>query len=138
MRKVRDVLRIYFESQLNPRQIALICGVGKGTEQRYLEHQRAADLGWPLPADLDDVALERRLFPPPVASPKERPPPDRSAIHKELKSRGRDVTLTLRSLPAAQSTSPRCPFYGQVDWICNTRRLLSSYFARISCSSRLL
>ena len=40
MRKVRDVLRIHFESQVNPRRIALICGVGKRTEQRYLERQR--------------------------------------------------------------------------------------------------
>jgi hypothetical protein len=48
-----------------------------------------------LPADLDDVALERRLFPPPpVASPEERCLPDCAAIHRELKSR-KNVTLQL-------------------------------------------
>ena len=117
MRKVREVLRLYFESQLNPRQIALICGVGKGTVQRYLERLRGAGLSWPLPADLDDVALERRLFPPPpVASPKERPLPDCAVIHKELKSR-KNVTLQLlweeykQAYPLGYNYSWYCQLY---------------------------
>jgi transposase len=48
-----------------------------------------------LPTDLEDVALERRLYPPPpVASPEERCLPDCGAIHRELKSR-KNVTLQL-------------------------------------------
>jgi transposase len=44
---------------------------------------------------MDDVDLERRLFPPaPVTSPKERCLPDCAAIHRELKSR-KNVTLQL-------------------------------------------
>src|SRR5277367_3833396 len=88
MRKTREILRLHFESQLSPRQIASICTVGKGTVRRYLERLKAAGLSWPLPAALDDVELERRLFPPPqIASPEERCLPDYAAIHRELKSR---------------------------------------------------
>jgi transposase len=48
-----------------------------------------------LAVDLDDVALERRLYPPlPVTSPEQRCLPDCTAIHKELKSR-ENVTLQL-------------------------------------------
>lgn len=73
MRKTREILRLHFESQLSPRQIASICTVGKDTVRRYLERLKAAGLNWPLPAGLDDVELERRLFPPPpVASPEQR------------------------------------------------------------------
>ncbi len=95
MRHTREILRLHFESHLAPRQIARICKVAKSTVQRYLERLKAAGLSWPLPADLDDVALERRLFPPPpVASPEQRCLPDCAAIHKELKSR-KNVTLQL-------------------------------------------
>jgi transposase len=95
MRHTREILRLHFESHLAPRQIAKICKVAKSTVQRYLERLKAAGLNWPLPADLDDVALERRLFPPPpVASPEQRCLPDCAAIHKELKSR-KNVTLQL-------------------------------------------
>jgi Bacterial regulatory protein, arsR family len=81
MRKTREILRLHFESQLSPRQIAAICTVGKGTVRRYLERLKAAGLSWPLPADLDDVDLERRLFPPPpVASPQERCLSDCAAV----------------------------------------------------------
>ena len=65
-------LRLHFESHLVPGQIALICHVSRSTVQRYVERLKAAGLSWPLPSDLDDMTLERRLFPPPpvVASGK--------------------------------------------------------------------
>lgn len=95
MRHTREILRLHFESHLARRQIATIRKVGKSTVQRYLERLKAAGLSWPLPADLDDVALERRLFPPPpAASPEQRCLPDCAAIHKERKSR-KNVTLQL-------------------------------------------
>jgi transposase len=95
MRKPREILRLHFEAKLNERQIAKICAVGKGTVRRYLQRTTAAGLSWPLPADLDDATLEKKLFPPPpVAGPEERPLPDCAAIHKELKSR-KNVTLQL-------------------------------------------
>jgi transposase len=117
IRHTREILRLYFESQLSPRQIAAICKVGKGTVQRYLERLKSAELSWPLPADLDDVALERRLFPPSaVASSQHRPLPDFAVIHKELKSR-KSVTLQLlweeykQSYPEGYAYSWYCESY---------------------------
>jgi len=117
IRHTREILRLYFESQLSPRQIAAICKVGKGTVQRYLERLKSAELSWPLPADLDDVALERRLFPPPpVASSQHRPLPDFAVIHKELKGR-KNVTLQLlweeykQSYPEGYAYSWYCESY---------------------------
>ena len=120
MRHTREILRLHFESHLAPRQIARICKVAKSTVQRYLERLKAADLSWPLPADLDDVALERRLFPPPpVASPEERCLPDCAAIHREMKSR-KSVTLQLlweeykQANPLGYAYSWYCELYR--DW----------------------
>lgn len=95
MRKTREILRLHFESQLVPGQIGSICKVSRSTVQRCLERLKSAGLSWPLPAELDDVALERRLYPPPpVTSAEQRCLPDGAAIHKELKSR-KNVTLQL-------------------------------------------
>jgi transposase len=94
MRKVREILRLHFEAHLSERQISKICLVGKGTVRRYLKRLEAAGLSWPLPADLDEAALEKKLFPPPPPpSAGERPAPDCAQIHKELKSP--NVTLQL-------------------------------------------
>ena len=94
MRKIREVLRLHFESKLNERQIATICSVGKGSVRRYIERAVATGLQWPLPADLDDVVLEKRLFPPATSFPQQRPLPNFAELHKELKS-GKNVTLQL-------------------------------------------
>jgi transposase len=112
MRQLREVLRLNFESNLAPRQIGSICKVSKSTVQRYLERLKAAKLSWPLPSDLDDVALERHLFPPPpVVSPEQRCLPDCAAIHRELKSR-KNVTLQL--LYAGQTVPVTDPRSGEV------------------------
>jgi transposase len=95
MRKTREILRLHFESHLVPRQIASICKISRSTVQRCLERLRAAGLSWPLSADVDDAALERRLYPPlAVASAERGSLPDCAAIHRELKSR-QNVTLQL-------------------------------------------
>jgi hypothetical protein len=110
MRKTREILRLHFESQLSSRQIASFCNVCKGSIQRYLGRLKSAGLSWPLPADLDDVALERRLFPPPPrVSLQSRLLPDWGVIHTELKSR-KNVTLQLLweepPIPMAMPTAP--------------------------------
>ena len=117
MRRTREILRLHFESHLIPSQIASICKVSRSTVQRSLERLKAAGLSWPLPADLDDVALERCLYPPaPVASPEQRMLPDCAAIHKELKSR-RNVTLQLlweeykQANPSGYAYSWYCELY---------------------------
>ena len=68
MRRVREILRLKWELGLSVRQIAHSSGLSHPTVLRYIERARAWGLSWPLPAELDDAELERRLFPPPPPS----------------------------------------------------------------------
>ncbi len=71
---------------LNNRDIARSTGVGKTTVYEYLARAEAAGVGWPLPAELDEAALEARLFPPPTGElAARRPEPNWRAVHRELK-----------------------------------------------------
>ena len=63
MRLIRDVLRLKYESGLSERAISATLGISKGATGSYLSRARAAGLSWPLPADLNETALERLLFP---------------------------------------------------------------------------
>jgi len=93
MRKIRDVLRLS-AAHLSTRRIAVSLNIGTTSAGDYLRRARRAGLAWPLPEGLCDEALERLLFPPPVAiSQDRRPPPDLPALHRELRRPG--VTLSL-------------------------------------------
>jgi transposase len=94
MRQLRELLRLKYETGLSHRAIAQACAVGLGTVTAYLQRAAAAGLQWPLPDDLDDAALEARVFArPAVPSASDRVVPDWSALHQELKKPG--VTLAL-------------------------------------------
>ena len=92
MRKIREVLRLRHEQGLSHQAVAKACAIGVGTVNRYLRRAAERGLGWPLPADVDDAALEARLFPR-AAPVHERVRPDCAHIHRELKRDG--VTLQL-------------------------------------------
>ena len=62
MRRLRDLLRLKYHAGLSHRAIARACAMGLGTVTAYLQRAAAAGLAWPLPDDLDDGALEARLF----------------------------------------------------------------------------
>jgi len=94
MRKISEVLRLKWECRLSNRAIARSCGISHSTVSEYLQRAQATGLTWPLPADLDEETLYRRLFPAPVAAtPKAIPLPDWAVIHTEL--RRKEVTLRL-------------------------------------------
>src|SRR5262249_38081144 len=59
----------------------------------YLVRARAAGLGWPLPAAMDDADLEARLFPAAPRPAVARPPPDFGAVHTELRRKGGTLEL---------------------------------------------
>ena len=68
--------------------------MGLGTVTTYLQRATAAGLTWPLPDDLDDAALEARVFARPAVPPaRDRVVPDWVQLHQELKKPG--VTLSL-------------------------------------------
>ena len=68
MRRIRQVLQLHFGAHASARVIAREVGVGRTTVQDYLARASAAGLGWPLPPDLTDEALEQRCFPRRAAS----------------------------------------------------------------------
>jgi hypothetical protein len=62
MRKIRDMLRLT-AAGMSSRKIAASLSIGGTTVVDCLQRARAVGVGWPLPEDLSDVALEARLFP---------------------------------------------------------------------------
>jgi len=93
MRKIREVLRLGLGQGLSPRQVAASLSLPRITVRRYLERAHLADVSWPVPAELDDMQLERLLYPPTPPSGSARPQPEWSVVHHEL--RRKDVTLQL-------------------------------------------
>lgn len=94
MRKIRETLRLHFDSRLGQRPIARCLNISRTTVGDYLHRAKMAGLGWPLPEDLSDQQLYNLLFPPAASvSVPDRPLPDCSYLHTELKRKG--VTLML-------------------------------------------
>ena len=94
MRKIREVLRLKCECKLPHRAIARSCSISHSTVGEYVHRAKAAGLSWPLPEELDDDTLFRRLYPDSERSPRSfRPLPDWASVHTEL--RKKSVTLRL-------------------------------------------
>ena len=93
MRKIRDVLRYRHSTGLSLEAIARALSISKGVVAKYLQLASDAGLGWPLPEDLDDSALERRLYQQPSARAPTFAEPNYAEVHQELKRKG--VTLIL-------------------------------------------
>jgi len=93
MRKIREMFRLKFETKLSIRQIADSIGVGGSTVAEYLTCGKNLGLSWPLPADLDDQALQQLLVPRRGRSSVQRPTPDWHVVDRELRRKG--VTLWL-------------------------------------------
>jgi transposase len=94
MRQVKEVLRLKWACGLSDRQIAHSLRISRPTVADYVRRAKDAGLSWPLSADLGDDGLERRLFARTVKKPPaQRPMPDWSRVHRELKRKG--VTLVL-------------------------------------------
>ena len=93
------------------------CGMSRPAVDGYLRRAEAAGLRWPLPAELDDGALERLLFPLSVSVPDTaRGAPDWSEVHRELKRPG--VTLLL----LWQEYRRTHPHGYQYTWFCQQYR----------------
>lgn len=93
MRKIRDVLRYRHSTDLSLEAIARALNISKGAVVKYLQLATKAELVWPLPADLDDAALERRLYPQPSTRASAFTEPDYARVHQELKRKGMTLSL---------------------------------------------
>ena len=94
MRKIKEILRLNHHG-LSNQQIGRISGICHTTVSNYLAWLDRTSLKWPLPDDLSEADLERRLFPPPKPRKlaRKREVPDWEDIHLELRRKG--VTLLL-------------------------------------------
>ena len=72
MRFVREMLRLHHEARLSQRQIARALQLSQGVVSKYLAAARDQGIAWPLAPDLDDAALQSRLFPAPLIVPPSR------------------------------------------------------------------
>ena len=89
MRKVREVLRLLWDKQQSHRAVASACRIARSSVGEYERRAREAGLSWPLPAHLDDEALEVLLYPPSSTLPLElRPEPNYALIDRQLALKG--------------------------------------------------
>ncbi|MFY7697294.1 MAG: hypothetical protein ACOVQX_00435 [Legionella sp.] len=63
MHKIREILRLHFDSQLSQHQIASSLKISSGVVNKYISLAKAASLSWPLDSPLDDKALRALLKP---------------------------------------------------------------------------
>ena len=84
MRKIREVLRLKADG-FSKRRIAASLGISATAAMECVQRARRAGLTWPLPEDLSEEALERRLYPPTTINDEQRPLPKWAEIHRELK-----------------------------------------------------
>jgi len=116
MRKIKEVLRLKWESRLSNRAIGRACNLSSSTVCEYIQRANKAGLSWPLPEGLGEDALIEKLFPQTVqASEHQKSLPDWEQVHRELRKRG--VTLKLLWLEYHEQTpeglgySQYCGYY---------------------------
>lgn len=81
MRKVKEILRLRHACGLSERQIAESCNLSEGSFSNHLRRAEIAGLSWPLPEELNDTALEAKIFAAKAGAV--RPKPDWEEIPKE-------------------------------------------------------
>jgi transposase len=94
LRKIREILRLKHEVGLSNRAIARACCVSNSTVGDYVSRAKKAGVAWPLPEELGEEELYRKLYPErEKAKRTERPQPDWEKVHQEMARQG--VTLQL-------------------------------------------
>ncbi len=92
MRRIKEILRMRMDKDQPVRDVARAMGVSLGAVSGMVARAKGAGLGWSEVEQMDDVALERLLYPS-VAERERRPLPDFKHVHAELRRKG--VTLML-------------------------------------------
>jgi transposase len=89
MRKIREVLRLTHELGLSVRQVSMATGVGKTAVGEFVARAKVIGITWPVPPEISDAELERRLFTPAgFHDGPTRKAPNWAKVHEELKRRG--------------------------------------------------
>lgn len=117
MRKIKEVLRLKFETDLSHRRIARCCHISRPAVSAYLTRFEEAGLSWPAAAGLDDATLEHKLYPPAAMFPAaERTVPDWPYVHRELRRKSVTLTLLWHEYKAVH------PEGFQYSWFCDQYR----------------
>jgi transposase len=95
MRKTREILRLRWLFKLSHRVVARSAGVSVGAVHQAVSRAEEAGLDWTTASELDDAALELRLYGASAVG-QQRPLPDFGIMHAERKKPG--VTLELLHL----------------------------------------
>ena len=93
MRKTREILRLKWELGRSHREVAASLGVALGTVSLALERAIATALSWPAIEAMSETELDRRLYRRKEVPQGDRPAPDFTYLHTELRRAG--VTLEL-------------------------------------------
>ena len=95
MRKISEILRLKWACGLSNRAIARSCQMSHSTVSEYLKRAEKAGLQWPLPEQISEDELYRRLFPEAsqAKNTERKALPDWEQVHKEMKKR--NVSLRL-------------------------------------------
>ena len=75
------------------REVSASCGIGFGTVVNYLKLAEAAGIGWPLPEEMNDSALDGLLYPRRKSKAKARDEPDWRYVRSELSRKGMTLAL---------------------------------------------
>jgi transposase len=119
MRTIKEILRLRIELEQSHRDIAKACKKSPASVGECLKRFRASGLAWPLPENLDDGELERKLYPPAsTANADERPMPDWMYVSRELPKK--HVTLSLL-WEEYKSDNPGVEVY-RYSWFCKEYR----------------
>ena len=92
MRKIRDVLRLKFETKLSHERTAAALNLSKGVVAKYVTLANAAGLDWAQTQALDDTALHNRLLGTPQRT-SAFVQPDYGRMHQELRRKGMTMML---------------------------------------------
>jgi len=96
MRKIKEVLRLHYHCDLSGHQIAQSCQMCRSTAADYLHRFEKAGLSWPLPEELSDEEVEKKLFPPRNSVSSGKPLLDFELIYREIKAHKKfNLTLDL-------------------------------------------
>jgi len=117
MRKIREILKLKYERKKSGRAIARSIAVSPSTVTDCLLRAAVAGIEWPRDKDLDDSALEARMYPATPHSRQPRAMPDFEYVHREMRRKG--VTLML----LWQEYRQNCPHTGyQYSQFCDLYR----------------
>lgn len=117
MRKIREVLRLYWDCNLSHREISTSCRISSSTVGEYIMRARAADLAWPLRDSMTDTELEDLLFASRNGGVQRKELPDFVQIFELLKTKGQTLSLAWerykRNNPSGYQYSQFCELYRQ-------------------------